>query len=67
MPHADMRRTSPLPKHGAGELALPERIARMLALVLAHQDVLCTYPTGAIELHFHLESVRAKIVCNPGE
>jgi hypothetical protein len=58
--------SSKVPTDGATLAVLPERIQLMLALLLAHQDVLCTYPTGALELHFHAQSVKAKIVCNPG-
>lgn len=46
--------------------ALPWRVQQMLALVLEHQDVLCRYATGTLELHFHGGSVKPKIGLTPG-
>lgn len=44
--------------------ALPLRLQRMVALLLAHGEVICRYPVGNVELHFHGESVQAKLACN---
>ena len=46
--------------------ALPVRIQRMIALILTHQDDLCRWHKGCLELHFHAqpgqqESVQAKL------
>jgi hypothetical protein len=46
---------------------LPARIQHMLAVMLQHQDVLCGYECGAIEMHFRHSSVKAKIVLHPQE
>lgn len=42
--------------------ALPPRIQGLLLLVLAHQELLCAYQTGCIELHFSHDRVRTKVV-----
>ena len=44
--------------------ALPLRLQRMVALLLAHEEVICGYHIGHVELHFHGESVQAKLGCN---
>jgi hypothetical protein len=44
---------------------LPERIRHMLALVLAHRDLLTAYPSGTLELHFRHDSVKPKVTCSP--
>jgi hypothetical protein len=42
--------------------ALPPRIQRLVALVLAHQDLLCAYQTGSLslELHFAHDIIKTK-------
>jgi len=65
LPHADLRPTSPLAKHLAGEPALPQRIEQMIALLLMHRDVLCAYDVGTLELHFRHTSVKVKVTCSP--
>jgi hypothetical protein len=45
--------------------ALAPRIQDMIRHVLAHQELLCAYPSGALELHFRHESVKPKVVCSP--
>ena len=47
--------------------SLPARIQHMLAVMLQHQDILCGYACGAIEMHFRHSSVKAKIVLHPQE
>jgi len=43
---------------------LPPRLQRMVALLLAHEEVICRYGVGHVELHFHGESVQVKLACN---
>lgn len=33
----------------------------MIQVLLEHQQEICHYPTGTLELHFHDASVKAKI------
>jgi hypothetical protein len=44
---------------------LPARIERMIALLLAHRDLLCAYETGSLELHFRSDSIKLKLVVHP--
>lgn len=41
--------------------APPARIQHMIQVLLEHQQEICHYPTGTLELHFHDASVKAKI------
>jgi hypothetical protein len=43
---------------------LTPRLQRMVAILLAHEAVICQYNIGSVELHFHQESVEAKLGCN---
>lgn len=40
----------------------PPRIQHMIQVLLEHQQTICHYPTGTLELHFHDASVKAKII-----
>lgn len=40
--------------------AQPERIQKIVRLILAHSDAICAVETGMIELHYHDKSVTAK-------
>ncbi len=42
---------------------LPPRLQRMIALLLAHETVICGYAIGCVELHFHQGNVEAKLGC----
>jgi hypothetical protein len=37
----------------------------MIAHVLQHQDLLCAYPLGCVEMHFRHASVKVKVTCSP--
>jgi hypothetical protein len=45
--------------------ALPPRIARMIVILLQHQQVLCAYEQGALELHFNGPDVKPQLVKVP--
>lgn len=44
--------------------ALPLRLQRMIAVLLAHEEALCRYNVGHLELHWHGENLEAKLGCN---
>jgi len=44
--------------------ALPLRLQRMIAVLLAHEEALCRYNVGHVELHWHGENLEAKLGCN---
>ena len=52
--------TSPLPSP-TDPVPPPPRIQSMIQVLLEHQQEICHYPTGTLELHFHHASVKAKI------
>ncbi len=41
--------------------ALPPRLQRMIALLLAHEEALCRPNVGSVELHFHADNLEAKL------
>lgn len=44
----------PMPCHTLVDLdELPLRIVRMLQAILEHQEILCAYESGSLELHFN--------------
>lgn len=43
---------------------LPPRIQRMVALLLSHQALICEGAAGHLELHFHDDTVKGKLLHN---
>lgn len=44
---------------------LPPRIQRMVHLLVEHQEAICLYAIGCVELHYHEERVKPKLHLNP--
>lgn len=45
--------------------ALPERVQRMVALLVEHQALVCACETGSVELHFSHARVAVKVLLLP--
>jgi hypothetical protein len=55
-----MDQQSPPPRHSIPP-PTPPRIQHIIQVLLEHQQQICHYPTGTLEIHFHHGSVKAKL------